>query len=133
MSQLVETTLSGMAKHAECPYIFCYDNGKRILDVRKSFATALKKSGIINFHFHDLRHTFASQLVMAGVDLYTVKELLGQKTIEMTMRYAHLAPSHKQRAVDVLVEFTDTAIDTTRIREKFEISQVIENELVAQI
>lgn len=121
-----------MVRHQESPYIFCYDNGKRIQDVRKSFATALKKSGIINFHFHDLRHTFASQLVMAGVDLYTVKELLGHKTIEMTMRCAHLAPSHKQRAVDVLIGFTDTATDTTRIIEKIDVSEVIEDELVTQ-
>jgi site-specific recombinase XerD len=62
----------------------------------------VKKSDIIDFHFHDLRHTFASQLVMAGVDLNTVRELLGHKSIEMTLRYSHLSPDHKKRAVDVL-------------------------------
>ena len=67
---------------------------------RKSFCTALRKSGITNFHFHDLRHTFASQLVMAGVDLNTVRD----GDITMTLRYAHLAPSYKQRAVDMLVD-----------------------------
>lgn len=51
----------------------------------------------------DLRHTFASRLVMAGVDLYTVKELLGHKTTQMTSRYVHLSPDHQRRAVEILV------------------------------
>ena len=59
----------------------------------------LKRANIKDFHFHDLRHTFASQLVMSEVDLTTVKELLGHKDIKMTLRYAHLAPEHKMEAI----------------------------------
>lgn len=98
----VKTVLIKVRKHPGSPYIFCKANGQPYGDIKKSFLTAISKSGIINFHFHDLRHTFASQLVMSGVDLNTVRELMGHKTLEMTIRYSHLSPDHKKRAVDIL-------------------------------
>jgi integrase len=90
-------------RRIDIPYVF-YDpsNGKAYKDVKRSFHSACKRAKITNFHFHDSRHTFASHLVMAGVDLTTVKELLGHKHLTMTLRYSHLAPSHKVKAVDIL-------------------------------
>ncbi|MFH1640351.1 MAG: tyrosine-type recombinase/integrase [Candidatus Omnitrophota bacterium] len=96
--------------------------------------TAVNKSGIVNFHFHDLRHTFASQLVMSGVDLNTVRELLGHKSLEMVLRYSHLSPDHKKRAVDILGKRRDTFWTLEQNKEQAQkeaTSQVFDNKLVA--
>jgi integrase len=100
MNETVKTTLKEMERKS--PYVFCNGDGGNFLNVRRSFETALRKSGIENFRFHDLRHTFASNLVMEGVDIMTVKELMGHKDLTMTLRYAHLAPNHKMRAINIL-------------------------------
>lgn len=104
MNDVVCDALMNIPKHSSSPYIFTShkSNKNPYTTVKKSFFTALKKSDINNFHFHDLRHTFASHLVMNGVDLNTVRELLGHKSINMTLRYAHLSPNHKQKAVDII-------------------------------
>ena len=68
------------------------------------FDPAVKMAGLADFTWHCLRHTFASRLAMAGVDLRTIQELMGHKTIAMTCRYAHLAQSHKLAAVERLSE-----------------------------
>ncbi|MBL7132225.1 MAG: site-specific integrase [Candidatus Omnitrophica bacterium] len=108
INETVKTALIRVRKHPESPYIFCDKNGKPFKNLRKSFFTALKKAGIINFRFHDLRHTFASHLAMSGIDLNTVRELMGHKSLEMTLRYSHLSPDHKKRAVDILQKRMDT-------------------------
>lgn len=67
---------------------------------RRIFGEALKRGKIEGVTWHTLRHTFASRLVMAGVDIRTVQELMGHSTITMTMRYAHLSPNHLRDAVN---------------------------------
>lgn len=108
MHDIVKKAIVGVPKHPNSQYVFCKKNGNPYKSIRNIFDAALKKCGIINFRFHDLRHTFASQLVMSGVDLKTVQELLGHKSIEMTLRYSHLSPDHKKRAIDVLGFGMDT-------------------------
>ena len=102
INQTLRQTLQRIVRRLDSPYVFTDIEGNRFKDVKRSFHSALRKAGIKDFRFHDLRHSFASQLVMAGVDLATVKELLGHRTLEMTLRYAHLAPGHKVNAVGLL-------------------------------
>jgi integrase len=70
--------------------------------LRRSFRVALGKARIEDFHFHDLRHTFATRLVQAGVDLYKVQRLLGHKSPIMTQRYAHHYPESLRDGVEIL-------------------------------
>lgn len=74
-------------------------NGGAKRDTRKWLRAALREAHIRNFHWHDLRHTFASRLVMSGADLRAVQELLGHATLGMTEKYAHHSKEHLQRAV----------------------------------
>jgi integrase len=73
-----------------------------IQDVKSSFQGAVRRAGIHDFKFHDLRHTFASQLIMKGGSLKEVQEILGHKSMTMTMRYAHLSQEKKKEAVNLL-------------------------------
>jgi integrase len=82
-------------------YVFHRD-GKPAKSVRHTFEQAVKKAAIGHCRFHDLRHTFATKLVLAGVSLPVVKELLGHSTITTTMRYAHPTPESKLSAVGLL-------------------------------
>jgi integrase len=77
-------------------------DGKKMRDCNTARGYVLKKAGIENFRWHDMRHDFASQLVMQGADLNTLRELLGYADLKMTLRYAHLAPGNKMQAVKEL-------------------------------
>jgi len=84
------------------PYVFCDSQGRRFYEVKRSFASACRRAGIEDFRFHDLRHTFASRLVMKGASLKAVQELLGHASLAMTMRYAHLSHEHLRDSVNLL-------------------------------
>jgi integrase len=80
--------------------VFTNAVGGRIGWLQHGFRKALGRAGITDLHFHDLRHTFASQWMMAGGELYSLRDILGHKSIAMTQRYAHLAPSYRRAIVE---------------------------------
>ncbi|WP_166804981.1 site-specific integrase [Nitrosococcus wardiae] len=102
--EALEVLQSWQAQTTDNGLVFPAKNGSPFNNIRKSWAAVLQSAGINHFRFHDLRHHFASKLVMAGVDLNTVRELLGHADLTMTLRYAHLAPEHKAEAVSRLVQ-----------------------------
>jgi integrase len=83
-------------------YVFAAPRGGFMHAFDRYWYPALHRAEIPDFHFHDLRHTFASRLAMKGVDLYRVQTLMGHKTPEMTKRYAHLNPDTLREAVERL-------------------------------
>ncbi|MHB8282760.1 MAG: tyrosine-type recombinase/integrase [bacterium] len=91
--------LTGIEKKDGCEYLF-NDNGKRLGDFKRSFHTACRNAGLKDMHIHDLRHVFASKMVMGGTSLYITGELLGHRTTQMTKRYSHLVPETLKKAVD---------------------------------
>jgi integrase len=82
--------------------VFPGKDDSRLDNVRKSWAGVLNAANITGFRWHDLRHDFASKLVMAGVPLNTVRDLLGHVDLATTLRYAHLAPDYRAQAVGML-------------------------------
>src|SRR6185295_13226938 len=90
----------------ECPYVFAHATGRKagepVKDVKNAFHTALEIAEINDFTWHDLRHTFASWLIMKGASLRSVAELLGHRGLRMVMRYAHLSPEHLSAEVGLL-------------------------------
>ena len=102
INNTLRQTLQVIIRRIDSPFVFVNpETGGRYADLKRPFAAACQKAKIQDFRFHDLRHTFASHLVMAGVSLTTVSRLLGHASLTMTLRYSHLAPKHLQQAVDV--------------------------------
>lgn len=97
-------------RHLRGPLVFCREDGSHLTrdNVKHPFDRATRRAGVRAIRIHDMRHSFASQLVMEGVPLTAVKEYLGHRELEMTMRYAHLSPDARQGYVKCLDEALKT-------------------------
>lgn len=102
--QVLTAWCERQAKPKTDALVFPGTGGERMKRIDTSWESLMKAAKLKNFRLHDCRHHFASKLVQAGVDLYTVKELLGHSEIAMTERYAHLAPDNLRLAVEKVTE-----------------------------
>ncbi len=112
MNSVLVETLRAIPRKIDSPYVF------EGTDPEKWFAKLVRAAGMKDFTWHDLRHTFASRLAMAGVPMRHIADLMGHSEIQTTMRYAHLAPGHLADAVEKLAQNrdqTDTRTDTRNL------------------
>lgn len=84
-------------------YVFAAPHGGPLSNLNREWYPTLRRAAIEDFHFHDLRHTFASRYMQRGGNLYSLQILLGHKTAAMVQRYAHLSPSYLRAEVERLV------------------------------
>jgi integrase len=106
MNDILTTTLEKVRiSSAGTGPVFLNRQGTPYKSLRTAFERVVLKAAIPDCTFHSLRHTFASRLVMAGVDLPTVKELMGHKDIKMTLRYTFLSSDHKKDVVSKLENY----------------------------
>lgn len=117
LNETLWSLFSGLRSRQDVPWVFHDAAGHRWNDIRHAFEAACEGAGLTDFHFHDLRHTFASWLIMRGVPLATVSTLLGHTSQTMTLRYAHLSPKHLTSAVRVL--------DSVSVNSNYKTDQVI--------
>jgi integrase len=92
-------------------YVFHDKDGKSFKDVKTAFKTALRRSGIRDFRFHDLRHTSCSYLMMRGAVPQAVQEHAGHKSLNMTMRYSHLSPQYRRQSAQLLNGLCKTTLE----------------------
>ncbi len=99
-------------------FVFASETGTKVdhRNLLRAFYNALKKIEIEDFRFHDLRHTFATRLAQAGVDLYKISKLLGHKDIKMTMRYSHHYPESLRDGVEVLDRISTILVQSNKKR-----------------
>jgi integrase len=122
----IKEVLLGLRKgNRASEYVFSRKNGKRILCVKEAFKAACDRAGIVDFRFHDLRHTAASLLAAGGCDIITLQHILGHKTLAMTQRYAHLVPGQHEKTREIMHgiwsegsgEVGDTKVTQSRFRQ----------------
>ena len=118
LNRMIRTALTDLRKDAKHESIFVSADGLPYRHIRKSFDRACARAKVNGVTPHVLRHTFASRLVMAGVDLRTVQVLGGWKSLDMVMRYSHLSPHHKAQAVEAICLDKMDPIWTQTVEEK---------------
>lgn len=109
----MEVLISQVGKHPQ--WVFTYRGEKIKQKAATGFKSALKRAGIENFRFHDLRHTWASWLVQSGVPLHVIQELGGWHSFEMVKRYAHLAPEHLREHVEMIDSQIDSGTNLSQV------------------
>ena len=107
-------------------YVICKPDGTPIQSVKKSFRGLLHKLGIHNACLHTLRHTFASNCVMNGVDLYTVRDFLVHSSIKTTEIYAHLSQQFKKDAIEKIVPITTQAFSLVKNKTNAKLSLAVQ-------
>jgi integrase len=106
LTEAVQSVLENQPR-GQSGYVFESRHGTKVREISRTFHWTVQDIGLNDgvtdrkqiVSFHTLRHTFASWLALEGTPILTIKELMGHKSIEMTMRYAHLCPDHKREAV----------------------------------
>lgn len=99
--------LTNMHKTATSYYVFPGSDGERRKTTRTAFVAACRRANISDLRFHDLRHTFGSDLINSGADLRTVQQLMGHKSIVSTMRYVHPTEKHMRKVIEAAIEGCD--------------------------
>jgi integrase len=127
MNEAVQEALMSQIRRLDTPYVFYNKKGQRNKTLDRVFKTALRKAKIRDFTFHDLRHTFGSQLAMAGKDLRTIQGLMGHKNPSMTIRYTHFSPGHMAQAVNGL----DEILSSFRSAQKLHNSKKMRVDLIS--
>ena len=112
INQTVKDLLKNTPRRFDCSSVFYNEKGEQWSDIRGGFDGACRRAKIVDFKFHDLRHDFASNLVQRGVSLKVLQELMRHRTIEMTLKYAHIAPADKANAVALLDKKEETPLTT---------------------
>jgi len=105
VSSRLMVVLSKIPPHPDTDFFFAGKDGESYHDVRTSFENACRRAGIKHFHFHDLRHTFVTHVIDAGIDLYVIGKIVGHSNSTMTERYGHLVKGRDKEAVEKLPDW----------------------------
>lgn len=117
MNEVVRSELLALKAAAQSPEIVFVSpkTGNSLSWIKRGFAAACREAGVINLRFHDLRHTTGTRMADAGVDAFTIAEVLGHADLRMTARYTHATDQNKRRAVEKLASYGQSANDCHKI------------------